>query len=80
MNIIRIRLLKSSNYLDRLIAQRAINPPGGNFNNSKLAKLQHVLQSDFCNSIREVYEHVHETIDVQGNQDLRANATAKVLS
>ncbi|CAH0546666.1 unnamed protein product [Brassicogethes aeneus] len=44
---------------------------------TKLAALQKVLQSDFLNAVREVYEHVYETVDVQGSQDVRASATAK---
>ncbi|XP_053688170.1 protein lin-7 homolog C [Sabethes cyaneus] len=44
---------------------------------TKLAALQKVLQSDFLNAVREVYEHVYETVDVQGSLDVRASATAK---
>lgn len=44
---------------------------------TKLIALQKVLQSDFMNAVREVYEHVYETVDVQGSQDVRASATAK---
>ncbi|CAH1738790.1 protein lin-7 homolog C [Aphis gossypii] len=44
---------------------------------TKLAALQKVLQSDFLSSVREVYEHVYETVDIQGSQDVRASATAK---
>lgn len=44
---------------------------------TRLAALQKVLQSDFLNSVREVYEHVYETVDIQGSQDIRASATAK---
>lgn len=33
---------------------------------TKLAALQKVLQSDFFNAVREVYEHVYETVDIQG--------------
>uniref|UniRef100_A0A1B6DY19 Protein lin-7 homolog n=1 Tax=Clastoptera arizonana TaxID=38151 RepID=A0A1B6DY19_9HEMI len=44
---------------------------------TKLAALQKVLQSDFLTSVREVYEHVYETVDIQGSQDVRASATAK---
>ncbi|XP_063244777.1 protein lin-7 homolog C [Bacillus rossius redtenbacheri] len=44
---------------------------------TKLAALQKVLQSDFLNAVREVYEHVYETVDIQGSQDIRASATAK---
>ncbi|XP_031633854.1 protein lin-7 homolog C [Contarinia nasturtii] len=43
----------------------------------KLAELQKVLQSDFLSAVREVYEHVYETVDIQGSQDVRASATAK---
>ena len=44
---------------------------------SKLAALQKVLQSEFFNAVREVYEHVYETVDIQGSPDIRASATAK---
>lgn len=44
---------------------------------TKLAALQRVLQSEFLNAVREVYEHVYETVDVQGNPEIRASATAK---
>ncbi|KAB0805643.1 hypothetical protein PPYR_02613 [Photinus pyralis] len=44
---------------------------------TKLAALQKVLQSDFLNAVKEVYEHVYETVDIQGSQDVRASATAK---
>ncbi len=47
-------------------------------NNAKLASLQKVLQSDFFNAVREVYEHVYETVDLSGSPEVRANATAKV--
>ena len=53
---------------------------GGNFENSKLAALQQVLQSDFCAAVREVYEHVYETVDITGSPEVRASATAKVCS
>ena len=46
---------------------------------TKLAALQKVLQSEFLNAVREVYEHVYETVDVQGNPEIRASATAKVI-
>lgn len=44
---------------------------------TKLAALQKVLQSDFLNAVREVYEHVYETVDIKGSADIRASATAK---
>lgn len=44
---------------------------------TKLAALQKVLNSDFMTSVREVYEHVYETVDIQGSHDVRASATAK---
>ncbi|PAA83001.1 hypothetical protein BOX15_Mlig001331g4, partial [Macrostomum lignano] len=43
----------------------------------KLAALSRILQSDFCNMVREVYEHVYETVDVGGSPEVRASATAK---
>jgi len=56
--------------LDRLQKNSDIPP-------QKLVALQRVLQSDFFNAVREVYEHVYETVDVTDNAELRANATAK---
>lgn len=49
----------------------------GEISTAKLGALQKVLQSDFLNAVREVYEHVYETVDIQGSQDVRASATAK---
>lgn len=49
----------------------------GEVSSSKCAALQKVLQSDFFNAVREVYEHVYETVDIQGSPDVRASATAK---
>ena len=45
---------------------------------AKLAALQKVLQSDFFSAVRDVYEHVYETVDLAGSPDVRASATAKV--
>ena len=39
---------------------------------TKLAALQKVLQSDFLTAVREVYEHVYETVDVEGSPDIRS--------
>ena len=52
---------------------------GGQVPPQKLAALQRVLQSDFLNAVREVYESVYETVDISGKPELRANATAKVI-
>ncbi|KAK3849889.1 hypothetical protein Pcinc_043375, partial [Petrolisthes cinctipes] len=49
----------------------------GEIPSSKLAALQRVLQSEFLNAVREVYEHVYETVDISGSQEIRASATAK---
>lgn len=49
----------------------------GDVSAAKCAALQKVLQSDFLNAVREVYEHVYETVDIQGSPDVRASATAK---
>lgn len=57
--------------------QKSLYASGGEVPVTKLAALQKVLQSDFLTSVREVYEHVYETVDVQGSQDVRASATAK---
>jgi len=43
----------------------------------KLAALQKVFQSDFFNAVREVYEHVYETVENTESTELRASATAK---
>ncbi len=44
---------------------------------AKLSALHKVLQSDFLRAIREVYEHVYETVEMGGSPDVRASATAK---
>jgi len=44
----------------------------------KLEQLQAVLQSEFLKAVREVYEHVYDTVDIAGNPEIAANATAKV--
>ncbi|XP_065835368.1 protein lin-7 homolog A-like [Oscarella lobularis] len=49
----------------------------GDQNNEKLNQLQRILESDFFRAVREVYEHVHDTVDVQGTTEVRAAATAK---
>lgn len=38
---------------------------GGEIPATKLAALQKVLQSDFLNAVREIYEHIYETLDIQ---------------
>eukprot|EP00794_Sanderia_malayensis_P018042 gene18042-19849_t len=43
----------------------------------KLQRLKSVLESNFCQSVKEVYEHVYETVDIEANPEIRANATAK---
>ena len=35
------------------------------------------MQSDFLRAVREVYEHVYETVEMGGSPDVRASATAK---
>merc|ERR1712142_586862 len=44
---------------------------------TKLAALQIVLQSEFLNAVRDVHEHIYETVDVEGSPEVRASATAK---
>lgn len=43
----------------------------------KLVTLKKIFESDFFNAVREVYERVYETVDINGNSDIRATATAK---
>ena len=52
---------------------------GGEIPAEKLQALQRVLESDFCTSIREVYEHVYDTVDIGGSAEVRASGTAKVF-
>ncbi|KAM5125775.1 LOW QUALITY PROTEIN: protein lin-7 homolog C-like [Callospermophilus lateralis] len=49
----------------------------GELPQQKLQALQRVLQSEFCNAIREEYEHVYETVDIKSSPEVRDNATAK---
>jgi C-terminal processing protease CtpA/Prc len=44
---------------------------------AKLLALQKIIQSDFFNAVREVYEHIYQTIDTTVNPELKASATAK---
>ena len=44
---------------------------------SKLSALQKVFQSDFFRAVREVYEGVYETVDIEAPAEIRATATAK---
>lgn len=50
---------------------------GNEVNIEKLSALQKVLESDFFNAVREVYERVYSTVDITGSPDIRASATAK---
>lgn len=43
----------------------------------KLDQLQAILCSDFLQAVREVYEHIYETVDLSGSPEIAANATAK---
>jgi len=54
----------------------------GQLPKEKLSQLKQVLTSPFFNSVKEVYEHVYSTVDVDSNNssELRATATAKVCS
>ncbi|GAB0094649.1 Protein lin-7 homolog [Sergentomyia squamirostris] len=69
--------LTLANDIKRTIELLAKLEMSGEIPTTKVAALQKVLQSDFFNAVREVYEHVYETVDVQGSQDVRASATAK---
>ncbi|CAJ0607322.1 unnamed protein product [Cylicocyclus nassatus] len=49
----------------------------GEVSSPKLAALQAVLQSEFFNAVREVYETVYDIVDIDGSPEVRASATAK---
>ncbi|KAF7248759.1 hypothetical protein EYD10_05588 [Varanus komodoensis] len=66
----------------RLYVARAIElleklQESGEVPGHKLQSLKKVLQSEFCTAIREVYQYMHETINVNGCPEFRARATAK---
>ena len=39
-----------------------------------------MLIASFATLSFKVYEHVYETVDIQGNPEVRAQATAKVMT
>ena len=43
----------------------------------KLQNLKEILQSQFCQNVKDVYEQVYQTVNFDANDELRANATAK---
>ncbi|VDM67829.1 unnamed protein product, partial [Strongylus vulgaris] len=49
----------------------------GEVSSPKLASLQAILQSEFFNAVREVYETVYDIVDIDGSPEVRASATAK---
>jgi hypothetical protein len=51
---------------------------GGDIPAQKLMALQKILQSDFFNTVRDVYEHIYETVDIDEGPEVRASAAAKV--
>ena len=61
-----------------LITVSFFENPGNEIPTQKLVALQKVLQSDFFNAVREVYEHIYETVEPGATPDFRASATAKV--
>ena len=73
-----IFIVKKKDYILSITWYYFVILTGGEVPATKLAALQKVLQSEFLNAVREVYEHVYETVDVQGNPEIRASATAKV--
>jgi len=38
---------------------------GGEIQPTKLAALQKVLQSEFLSAVREIYEHIYDTLEIQ---------------
>ncbi|EGT51220.1 hypothetical protein CAEBREN_10983 [Caenorhabditis brenneri] len=49
----------------------------GEVNNPKLASLQQVLKSEFFGAVREVYETVYDSIEIDATPSVKASATAK---
>lgn len=49
----------------------------GEIPSAKLEAMKNVLKSDFCRAVREVYEQVHETVDINHPPEVRADAAAK---
>lgn len=49
----------------------------GQIPSDKLSELKSVLKSEFFLAVKEVYEHVYETVDFSGNPEIVATATAK---
>jgi len=43
----------------------------------KFQNLKEVLQSQFCQNVKDVYEQVYYTVNFDTNDEIRANATAK---
>lgn len=78
--------LKLENDVVRAIEllQKLQNAPYGNSsfskgsaNSEKLHDLEKVLSSGLFNSVREVYEKVYNTVEVNGNSDLKSTAAVK---
>ena len=46
-------------------------------NAGKFRQLQQVLTSPLFRSVRQVYEQVYQTVQINGSPDIRASATAK---
>lgn len=61
-----------------MICEKSPSQSQGQVPTDKLLALKAVLQSEFLHAVREVYEHVYETVDISGSQEVAANATAKV--
>lgn len=49
----------------------------GSANSEKLNDLEQVLSSGLFNSVREVYEKVYNTVEINGNSELRSTAAAR---
>ncbi|KAK6057090.1 iron-sulfur cluster assembly accessory protein [Cooperia oncophora] len=64
-------------YVDRILELIEHVQSTGEVNTPELASLQRVLKSDFFGAVREVYETLYETVDVEGPPEVRASATAK---
>ena len=61
--MILLDIARAIELLDNLLKCPDLQP-------AKLASLQRILQSDFFNMVREVYEHIYETVDVAASEEV----------
>lgn len=63
MTICLLDIARAIELLDNLLKCPDLQP-------AKLAALQRILQSDFLNIVREGYEHIYDTVDISGSDEV----------